>query len=91
MLVVWTSQFKKDCKNAIKRNLNIDLLDDLIRDLANDKALDPKFKDHLLSGNWKSFRECHIMPDLLPIYKIENDRLILTLARTGSHSDLFKK
>lgn len=91
LAVVWTTQFKKDYKNAIKRNLNIDLLDDLIRRLANCESLDAKYRDHSLSGNWQSFRECHITPDWLLIYKIENDKLILTLSRTGSHSELFKK
>ncbi len=91
LFVFWTSQFKKDYKNAIKRNLNIDLLDDLIRKLANGEKLDSKYEDHLLSGNFKSFRECHITPDWLLIYKIENDKLVLVLSRTGTHSDLFKR
>ena len=47
-------------------------------------------RDHPLSNNWKGYRECHITPDWLLIYKHENDKLVLTLARTGSHSDLFK-
>lgn len=91
LFVFWTSQFKKDYKNAIKRNLNIDLLDDLIRKLANGEKLDSKYEDHLLSGNFKSFRECHITPDWLLIYKIENDKLVLVLSRTGTYSDLFKR
>lgn len=89
--VVWTSQFKKDYKAAMKSHLNMDLLDDVIRSLANQEELDPKYKGHPLSGNWKSFMECHIRPDWLLIYKIANDELILTLARTGSHSNLFGK
>lgn len=89
--VVWTWQFKKDYKTAMKSHLDMDLLDDVIRSLANQEELDPKYKDHPLSGNWKSFMECHIRPDWLLIYKIENDKLILTLARTGSHSNLFWK
>lgn len=89
--VVWTSQFKKDYKAAMKSHLDMDLLDDVIRSLANQEELDPKYKGHSLSGNWKSFMECHIRPDWLLIYKIANDKLILTLARTGSHSNLFGK
>ncbi len=89
--VVWTSQFKKDYKAAMKSHLDTDLLDDVIRRLSNLEELDPKYKDHALSGNWKSFRECHIKPDWLLIYKIDGDRLILTLARTGSHSGLLGK
>lgn len=75
----------------MKSHLDMDLLDDVIRSLANQEELDPKYKGHPLSGNWKSFMECHIRPDCLLIYKIANDKLILTLARTGSHSNLFGK
>ena len=89
--VVWTSQFKKDYKAAMKSHLDMDLLDVIIRSLCDQAELDPKYKDHALSGNWKSFMECHIKPDWLLIYKIEGDRLILTLARTCSHSNLFGK
>ncbi len=91
LVVLWTNQFKKDYKSAIKRNLDIDLLDDVIESLANLEPLDAKYKDHSLSGNWQSFRECHIKPDWLLIYKIDNGKLVLTLARTGSHNNLFKK
>lgn len=89
--VVWTSQFKKDYKVAMKSHLDTDLLDGIIKSLSEEAELDPKHKDQPLSGNWKSFRECHIKPDWLLIYKIEGDRLILTLVRTGSHSNLFGK
>lgn len=75
----------------MKSHLDMDLLDDVIRSLANQEELDPKYKGHPLSGNWKSFMECHIRPDWLLIYKIANDKLILTLARTGSPSNLFGK
>ncbi len=91
LTILWTKQFKKDYKAAIKRNLDIGLLDQAIRALSKGEALDPKFKDHFLSGNWKSYRECHITPDWLLIYKIVNERLVLVLARTGTHSDLFDK
>lgn len=50
-----------------------------------------KNKDHALSGNWAGHRECHILPDWLLVYRIENVVLVLTLARTGTHSDLFGK
>ena len=75
----------------MKSHLDMDLLDDVIRSLANQEELDPKYKGHPISGNWKSFMECHIKPDWLLINKIANDQLILTLARTGSHSNLFGK
>ena len=87
--VIWTTQFRKDYRKASKRNLPIDLLDDIIRKLAEGKKLPERNRDHALSGNWAGFRECHILPDWLLIYRIETDILVLTLARTGSHGDLF--
>lgn len=87
--IIWTSKFKKDYKNAIKRNLNINLLDDVIRILASGQELPNKYNDHALRGNWNGFRECHILPDWLLIYAIEDNNLVLVLARTGSHGDLF--
>jgi len=87
--IVWTTQFKKDYKLAQKRGGDIALLDDIIRVLAAGEELEPKFRDHNLTGNWSGHRECHIKPDWLLIYRIEGNDLILILARTGSHSDLF--
>ena len=87
--VIWTTQFKRDYKKASKRNLPIELLDDIIRKLAEGEKLPEKNRDHALSGNWVGFRECHILPDWLLIYRVEVDILVLTLARTGTHGDLF--
>ena len=89
--IVWSTQFKKDYKRSMKRGLNINLLDNIIRKLSYSESLDDANKDHALTGNWSGFRECHIQPDWLLIYKIEDDILVLTLARTGTHSDLFGK
>ena len=89
--IVWTNQFKRDYKLAIKRHLDIDLLDNIIRCLSNGEPLPEKHKDHALTGNWVGHRECHILPNWLLIYRIDGDDLVLTLARTGSHSDLFGK
>ena len=89
--IVWTGQFKKDYKLSIKRGLNIDALDDIIRMLAKGEPLPKGLDDHQLSGNWKGYRECHIEPDWLLIYRIEKNVLVLTLVRTGTHSDLFGK
>lgn len=86
-----TSQFKKDFKLAMKRGLNIDLLGTVIATLALGEPLPDKNKDHALTGNWIGHRECHILPDWLLIYRIEEEVLILTLARSGTHSDLFGK
>ena len=89
--VIWTSRFKKDYKLAMKRGLNIDKIDDVIRMIASGQTLPEEYCDHQLTGNWKGYRECHIEPDWLLIYRIENDILVLTLSRTGTHSDLFNK
>lgn len=89
--IVWTTRFKKDYKLALKRNLNIELLDEIIRALSRGETLPEKNKDHELTGDWTGHRECHIQPDWLLIYRIEDDVLVLTLSRTGSHSDLFSK
>ncbi len=87
--IVWTTKFKKDYKLAIRRHLDIDLLDDIIRALSRGETLPEKNKDHELSGNWAGHRECHIQPDWVLVYRIDDDILVLTLARTGSHSDIF--
>ncbi|MEN6411382.1 MAG: type II toxin-antitoxin system YafQ family toxin [Veillonellales bacterium] len=89
--VKFTSKFKKDYKLAIKRGYPIKLLEETVSLLANKKALPEKYVDHALSGNWTAYRECHIQGDWLLVYRIENDVLVLTLARTGTHADLFGK
>ena len=86
-----TNQLKKDFKLAMKRGLNIDLLETVIATLALGEHLPDKNKDHALTGNWIGHRKCHILPDWLLIYRIEEEVLILTLARSGTHSDLFGK
>lgn len=75
----------------MKRYLDIDLLDDIIRKLANNEQLPEKNKDHALIGNWAGHRKCHILPNWLLVYRIENNLLVLTLSRTGTHSGLFGK
>ena len=84
-----SNQFKKDLKLAAKRGYKIELLTDVVKKLANGETLDPKYKDHPLSGNFGFYRECHIQPDWLLIYEIDGCELILYLTRTGTHSDLF--
>lgn len=83
-----TTLFKKDYKRVQKRGYNIELLKEVITVLANGEELPPKNKDHALSGDWEGFRECHIQPDWLLIYRIVENKLILSLTRTGTHSDL---
>ncbi len=89
--IVWTTQFKKDYKLALKSSLDIELLDDIIRALSRGETLPEKNRDHALSGDWVGHRECHILPDWLLVYRIEDNVLVLTLVRTGTHSDLFGK
>lgn len=86
-----TSQFKKDLKKMQKQKKDISLLSDMIKLLADGQTLPERNRDHALSGNYVGCRECHIQPDWLLIYEIENDTLFLYLSRTGSHSDLFGK
>lgn len=89
--IFWSKKFKQDYKRLIS-SVNSEIIDELltvIEILANGQNLPEKYKDHLLKGNWKDYRECHIKPDLLLIYKLENNDLTLTLVRTGSHSELF--
>ena len=85
-----TSEFRKGYKSAKKRGRNMSLLADVIDTLAEGKPLPEKNRDHQLTGNYNRFRECHITPDWLLIYRIDGDKLILVLAATGSHSDLFR-
>ena len=89
--IVWTAQFKKDDKLAMKRHMDMDLLDHIIRALSRGETLPERNKDHSLTGDWGGHRECHIQPDWLLAYRMEEDVLVLTLARTGTHSDLFGK
>lgn len=86
-----TTQFKKDFRLAMKRSMKIELLEEVIAMLAMGETLPDKHKDHALTGNWVGHRECHILPDWLLIYRIEDEVLVLTLVRTGTHSDLFGK
>ena len=82
-----TSQFKKDNKLAVKRGFKISLLKNIVALLADGKQLPEKNKDHALTGNWKGYRECHIEPDWILIYRIYEDKLLLSLTGTGTHSD----
>ncbi|MBQ7646007.1 MAG: type II toxin-antitoxin system YafQ family toxin [Clostridia bacterium] len=89
--VKFTTAYKKSYKQMIKRGSDMTELDDVIDTLRQGKRLDEKYRDHGLTGDFNGFRECHIKPDWLLIYLIENDILTLTLVDTGTHSDLFKK
>ena len=88
MKIKYTSQFKKDFKKVQKQNKDINKLRSIIETLSSSQRLEENFLDHPLSGEWKKYRECHISPDWLLIYKIDDECVIL--ARTGSYADLFK-
>lgn len=87
--IVPSNQFKKDLKLARKRGCKIEHLRDVVNTLANGQKLDEKYCDHGLSGDYKGFRECHIEPDWLLIYRTSQNTPTLFLFRTGTHSDLF--
>lgn len=88
LTIRYSTKFKKDFKNCVKRNYQISLLQQAIDTLRIPDVLPIKNKDHSLSGNYTGYRECHIEPDWLLIYKQNKSELILY--RTGTHSDLFK-
>ncbi|WP_196599760.1 type II toxin-antitoxin system YafQ family toxin [Pectinatus frisingensis] len=87
--MVSSSRFKKDLKITIKRGYNMELMESIVNQLSNNKKLPPLNKDHVLIGDYGGCRECHITPDWILIYEVENDELILYPTRTGTHSDLF--
>ena len=87
--IVSSARFKKDLKLAIKRGYNMNLMEKVVDTLASGNVLEAKHKDHALSGEFIGCRECHITPDWLLIYEIDNGELVLYLTRTGTHSDLF--
>lgn len=85
---VHTGQFRRDTRRAQKRGKDMSRLREILTLLIEDKPLPPRFKDHPLTGDWRGYRDLHIEPDWLLLYKIDGNDLIL--ARTGSHSDLFR-
>ena len=89
--VKFTTQFEKDYKQISKQGLPIQLLNSVINQLSMGMPLPTKNKDHALSGNWNGYRECHVQPDWLLIYRVDNNVLVLTLTRTGTHNELFGK
>ena len=89
LTIRYSARFKKDYKLVKKRGYNIGLLEEVLEILCSGQLLPQKYRDHVLTGNYDGQRECHINPDWLLIYKIENDKLLLSLTRTGTHSDLF--
>lgn len=89
--IFFTTQYKKDLKLALKRNLPEEKLNEVIKMLARDVQLPEANLDHPLKGKYKGCRKCHIQPDWLLIYSKEDRLNLLSLVRTGTHSDLFDK
>lgn len=87
--IIASNRFRKDLKLAKKRGLTLDKLETVVKTLANQIPLAAKYRDHALTGNYTDFRECHIEPDWLLIYRQDFDALELFLVRTDSHTDLF--
>ena len=88
--IEWTNQFKRDYKREGKgqRRATLDVeLFPIVEALANDQLLDPRYRDHALTGDWKDCRDCHIKPDMVLIYRKPDD-VVLQLVRLGSHSEL---
>ena len=83
-----TTVFRRQFKAMKKRGLKTELLNEIVKKLQCGEPLLPKNRDHALTGNWIGHRECHITPDWLLVYRIIEDELILSLVRTGTHSDL---
>lgn len=88
--VKYTSSFKNDIKKFKKDEDALNEITDVIKKIANDEILDEKYKDHNLKGEYKEYRECHIRPNLLLVYKKIEDTLILSCVRVGSHNKIFK-
>ena len=88
--VTYTSSFKRDLRKALQRNYDIEKLKRVVALLEEGKNLPPCYKDHQLKGNKKDFRELHIENDWLLIYQRKEKILVLTLTRTGTHSDLLE-
>jgi mRNA interferase YafQ len=89
LALVWTSAFKRDVKRAEKRGKDIERLRALLRILVQGEALPDRYRDHPLQGNWVGWRDAHIEPDWLLIYRVEGNDL--RLGRTGTHADLFNE
>lgn len=86
---VRSGQFKRDVKRAEKRGKDLDKLRTLLLMLIEERPLPEKYRDHPLKGQWSGYRDAHIEPDWLLIYRVVGEELQLT--RTGTHSDLFEE
>lgn len=89
--IYYSAKFKRDLKRIKKQGRDIERLKKIVNMLAYEQPLPPQYRDHALTGYYIGQRECHIQPDWLLIYQIKKDKLVLSLTRTGSHSELLEK
>jgi mRNA interferase YafQ len=87
--VAFTSAFRRDIKRETRRGSDLSKLLSVLIALSLGEQLAPARQDHALTGNYAGYRECHIAPDWLLVYRTDADGDLLVAARTGSHSDLF--
>lgn len=85
-----SNKFKKDYKKLKHSGKDMALLKDIMRKIILGESLQLKYKDHKLIGLYKGYRECHIEPDWLLIFKKDTEKKVITFARTGTHSELFE-
>lgn len=86
---IYKSAFKRDVRRAVKRGKSLKKIMDAVRLLCSQAPLPPSFRDHALKGKFAGYRDCHVEPDLILVYRIVDDRLELVCFRLGSHADLF--
>ncbi|MBQ6924408.1 MAG: type II toxin-antitoxin system YafQ family toxin [Kiritimatiellae bacterium] len=84
-----TARFRKELRKMLKRGADIGKLETVVALLAAGEALPPQYRDHALTGDMAGTRDCHVTPDWILLYRIEEDVLVLVLTRTGTHADLF--
>ncbi len=89
LTIRYEASFKRDYKRIKRRGYDLCLIEEVIDLLIQQKPLPERYKDHGFIGDYAGCRECHITPDWLLVYQISQDKLILILTRTGTHSDLF--
>ncbi|MBE2221727.1 MAG: type II toxin-antitoxin system YafQ family toxin [Anaerolineae bacterium] len=89
LTICQATKFRRDVKRLKRQGIDLTQLQAVLMALVAEETLDERYRDHVLVGNWRGFRECHIQPDWLLIYRVENNEL--QLARTGSHARAFPK
>jgi len=88
---LYTTAFARDLRRAIRRGKDAGKIKAVVRLLCAGEALPASFRDHALKGEWAGFRDCHVEPDLVLVYRVVRDRLQLLCLRLGTHADLFGK